>query len=84
MFDLFARLDPTAGEVPARAVSMANEKHARRMIDDDGLDAESHQIGARKVGRTNSLQQSRNPFQVRRDDASCEITRLDRFAGNNA
>ena len=81
MFDLFARLDPTAGEVPARAVSMANEKHARCMIDDDALDADGHQIGARKVGRTNSLQQSRNPFQVRRD-ASCEITRLDRFAGN--
>jgi hypothetical protein len=34
------------------------------MIDYDALDAESHQIGARKVGRTNSLQQSRNPFQV--------------------
>ena len=84
MFDLFARLDPTAGEVPARAVSMANEKHARCMIDDNALDADGHQIGARKVGRTNSLQQSRNPFQVRRDDPSCEITRLDRFACNNA
>ena len=84
MFDLFARLDPTAGEVPARVVSMANEKHARCMIEDDALDADGHQIGARKVGRTNSLQQSRNPFQVRRDDPSCEITRLDRFACNNA
>jgi hypothetical protein len=51
-----------------------DEEHARRLIDDDALDAERYQIGARLTGRTNSLQQSRYPFSVQRDEVKTRVT----------
>ena len=66
-FDSFRQaFDPTAGEVPARAVSMADEKHARRMIDDDALDAESSTRSARaRWAERIRFSKAVIPFQVR-------------------
>lgn len=56
VFDFFAMLDTAAGKMPARAIAVANEKHARCFVDNEPLRAESHDLSATGMKRKEAFQ----------------------------
>jgi len=65
MFNSFAGLNAATWEMPARPISMPDEKHARDLVNDDSLNPESHDISEAGEGGSQSSQQNIGPLRRR-------------------